>query len=297
VDRWSVSNGKLVERSTATGALITDAQYADRAGWRPTARAAAALTVAPRLTVRGAAYLGWRLPTLNELFRPFRAGSDATAANPELRPERLRGAEAGMNWASGPLFVELTAFANRLEDAIANVTLGSGPGTFPGAGFVGAGGAYRQRQNIDAIRVHGIEASARWRQGPWSGTFSSSLADAAVHATGVSAPLHGLRPAQTPRFAASASLGWERSRRSATLVLHYESARFEDDLNRQRLPSAFTVDGSAALPLSRDWSVVVQVENLLDTQVAAGVSGDGVIERASPRTFRVGLRLSRPHRQ
>ena len=47
------------------------------------------------LRLRSAAYLGWRLPTLNELFRPFRAGADATAANADLDPERLRGAEAG----------------------------------------------------------------------------------------------------------------------------------------------------------------------------------------------------------
>jgi outer membrane receptor protein involved in Fe transport len=292
VDRWSVGNGKLVERSTATEALITDAHYADRAGWRPTARAAAAFTVAPRLTLRGAAYLGWRLPTLNELFRPFRAGSDATAANPELRAERLRGAEAGMNWTSGPLFVELTAFANRLNDAIANVTLGSGPSTFPGVGFVGAGGAYRQRQNIEAIDVRGFEASARWRQGPWSGTFSSSLADAAVHASGSSAPLNGLRPAQTPRFAASASLGWERDRQSATIVLHYESARFEDDLNRERLRPALTIDASAAYPLSPNWSLVARTENLLNARIEASVLGNEAVERATPRTTWVGLRFT-----
>ena len=43
------------------------------------------------------------MPTLNELFRPFRAGADATAANPDLDPERLAGAEAGLDYAKGPL--------------------------------------------------------------------------------------------------------------------------------------------------------------------------------------------------
>ena len=52
------------------------------------------------MSLRSAAYLGWRMPTLNELFRPFRAGADATAANPSLDPERLAGAEAGVDYAT-----------------------------------------------------------------------------------------------------------------------------------------------------------------------------------------------------
>ena len=34
------------------------------------------------------------MPTLNELFRPFRAGTDAVAANSALEPERLRAVVA-----------------------------------------------------------------------------------------------------------------------------------------------------------------------------------------------------------
>jgi len=49
-----------------------------------------------------AGYRGWRLPTLNELYRPFRAGADATAANSGLNPKTLTGAEAGIEWALSP---------------------------------------------------------------------------------------------------------------------------------------------------------------------------------------------------
>src|SRR5205085_8685245 len=127
------------------------------------------------LSLRAAAYLGWRMPTLNELFRPFRASADATAANPLLDPERLRGAEAGVRYARGGLLLSATAFVNRLSDAIANVTLGQGPGTFPGVGFVGAGGTFRQRQNLHAVRVKGIEASAEIRRGEFSASLGASL--------------------------------------------------------------------------------------------------------------------------
>ncbi|WP_164094145.1 TonB-dependent receptor domain-containing protein, partial [Stenotrophomonas maltophilia] len=67
---------------------------------------------------------GWRLPTLNELYRPFRAGADATAANAALDPERLTGAEIGMDWRPMPsLTLRATGYWNRLRGAIANVTL------------------------------------------------------------------------------------------------------------------------------------------------------------------------------
>lgn len=293
IDRWAITHGELVERSVATGAMLTNSAYASRHGWRPTGRVAGAMTLAPGLAVRSAAYLGWRLPTINELFRPFRAGADATAANPDLRPERLRGAEAGLDWTRRLLKLSVTAFTNRLDDAIANVTLASGPGSFPGVGFVGNGGAYRQRQNIRAIHVHGVEASARWSHGPWLATFSSSLSDPRVRASGSSAALNGLRPAQTPKVAASASLGWDDGGRAATIALRFEGRRFEDDFNRQKLAPALTLDGSGSLPIHRNFSLVARAENALDAQVEAGATSDGVIERARPRTLWLGLRFGR----
>ena len=42
------------------------------------------------------------MPTLNELYRPFRVGNDATAANALLSPERLTGIEGGVTLAPAP---------------------------------------------------------------------------------------------------------------------------------------------------------------------------------------------------
>ena len=55
-----------------------------------------------------------------------------------------------------------TVFLNRLDGAIANVAAGQGPGTFSGVGFVAAGGSYRVRRNLDAIRSRGWDAEARY---------------------------------------------------------------------------------------------------------------------------------------
>ncbi|MBV9930922.1 MAG: TonB-dependent receptor [Alphaproteobacteria bacterium] len=294
LDRWDLSRGALVERTIATQALLTDAHYPDRGGWQPTGRAGLAWRPVPGLTLRSAAYAGWRLPTLNELYRPFRAGTDATAANPSLAPERLKGAEAGVDWR--PLAharLGLTLFANRLEDGIANVTMGKGPGNFPGVGFVAAGGVYRVRENIDAIVSRGVEIDGSVDRGPWRLSAGWSFADASVRASGAAAPLDRLRPAQTPRSTGSATLAWQGTRRAVLSVTgRYVSAQYEDDLNRQRLPGAFTLDAAARLPLARGVAVEARGENLANRRIYAGISGDGIVERATPRALWIGLSFS-----
>jgi vitamin B12 transporter len=291
LDYWRVSDGHLFERVIADGTIIRDEHYAARQGWRPTARGGLLMSLGAGFGLRSAAYLGWRMPTLNELYRPFRAGLDATAANPDLNPERLVGAEAGLEFARGELRLSATGFVNRLEDAIANVTLGEGPGLFPGVGFVADGGTFRQRQNVKAVKVRGVEASAEWTRGPWSVRTGLSFAHARVGANGAASFLDGLRPAQTPKFAATVAIGWEREGKGAQVVLRRIGSQYEDDLNTRTLKGATTLDAYASWPLSHRLQLVARGENVTNQLVMAGINGDGSVERATPRTFWVGLRL------
>jgi outer membrane receptor protein involved in Fe transport len=291
LDHWQVSGGHLFEKVIATDAVLRDDTYAKRDGWLPTARGGAVVDLGAGLSLRSAAYLGWRMPTLNELFRPFRAGLDATAANPALKPERLAGAEAGVEHSHGPLRLSLTGFVNRLSNAIANVTLGQGPRTFPGVGFVPAGGTYLQRQNVDAVKVRGVEASASWTQGPWLAQAGLSWTHARIEASGAAAFLDGLRPAQTPNFAATLSAGYDSDGRGAQIVLRRVGAQFDNDLNTQRLKPATTIDAFASWPITKRVQLVARGENITNKLVMAGINGDGSVERATPRTLWIGLRL------
>ena len=289
IDRWSIDDGELVERLLATGATTRDDHFPRRSGWRETGRVGILVDAGGGLALRSAAYAGWRMPTLNELFRPFRAGPDATAANALLDPERLTGAEVGVDYERGSVRLSLTGFANRLKDSIANVTLGQGPGVFPGVGFVA--GQYRQRRNIDHIRVTGLEALAEVQEGLWSARLGASYSDARVGADGPAAALDGLRPAQTPRFTAAAEIGWSSSGRSASLQLRHVGSQFEDDLNQRRLKPATTLDAFVAWPLGKSLELVGRAQNLFDATVIAGLAEDGTAERATPRTLWIGVRL------
>jgi outer membrane receptor protein involved in Fe transport len=271
--------------------VLTDTDFADRAGWEPTGRAGMAWRAAETVTLRAAGYLGWRLATLNELYRPFRVGPDATAANAELSPERLKGVEAGAEFR--PLTnarIALTLFANRLVDSIANVTLGNGPGIFPGVGFVA--GEFRQRRNLDAIDARGLELDAALDIGAWSVAGGYSYVDAEVEAHDAALPLDGLRPAQTPKHSLAGTLAWRgRGGARASLTARYVGSQYEDDLNEQLIPDALTFDATASWPLTGRLSLEARAENLTDKLVVAGISGDGIVERATPRALWIGLRL------
>ena len=64
-----------------------------------------------------------------------------------------------------------------------------------------------------------------------------------------------------------------------------------DVVNRERLPPATTLDGSLALRLGPRLQLIARGENVLDATVIAGRAGNGVEERATPRTLWLGLRF------
>jgi len=292
LDHWSISDGRLFEQTVA-GTTLTNSAFADRDGWQPTGRAALAWRLGSGLILRTAAYRGWRMPTLNELYRPFRAGADATAANAALAPETLTGAEAGIDWAlSSEAKASLTVFSGRSHGAIANVTVARGPGVFPGVGFVSGAGSFRRRENLDAITTRGAELGFDLRHRRWDVHLSYAYVDARVEDDGAGRTLNGLRPAQTPAHQASATIGWTSpNEERLSLTARNLSGQYEDDLNLRMLRPAFTVDATASSPIGRHLILGLRGENLFDARVEAGVSSDGTVERALPRTLWLDLRL------
>ncbi len=288
LDRWSLTRGFRREVNIG-GSIRSDDRFADRDDWEGTARLAARLPLSQDIAIDGALYSGWRLPTLNELYRPFRVGADAVAANEALKPEQMRGGELGLSWRNRGFSAELRGFAARLDDVIANVTLGQGPGVFPGVGFVAAGGRYSQRLNLARLSTKGIEARASFDEGPWRASVAYSYSDPVVR-DGRPA-LSGLRPAQTARHAASASLNYNTDRLMLGAAARYIGAQFDDDRNLLRLADALTFDATAQLAIGDRFQLIVRGENLGDARVEAARSASGIIERAQPRTLWLGVSL------
>jgi outer membrane receptor protein involved in Fe transport len=276
-DRWTIRDGFLRETNAAGTTVLTDRVFPNRQGWDTSFRGGAVWRAGSGVSLRAAGYTGIRLPTINELYRPFVVFPVTTNANAALRNEEVRGLDLGIDFAPSPaVTLSLTAFANRVEHAIANVTLAAN---------------LRQRQNVDAIRARGLELGAQLRLGRVSLDGSLALTDAEVEASGAQALLDGKRPAQTPKVAASATLAW-RPRDGVTLsaTLRHVGAQFEDDLEIDTLRAATTLDAYFEAPLAGPFSLVLRGENLTDTDVITRNQG-GSIDLGTPRTLWAGVKV------
>ncbi|WP_295208684.1 TonB-dependent receptor [uncultured Brevundimonas sp.] len=294
VDRWENTGGFRQENTLATGAVLLNESDPDRSGEVVSARLAVRRDLGGGYAARAAAYSGFRPATLNELHRPFRVGNDITEANAALTPETLKGVETGLAFDHEGVRWGASVFWNQIEDAIVNVTLGSGPATFPRAGFVPAGGVLRQRQNTGTIDAWGVELTgALDLSSAVSLNASVSWTDAEIDGGSSAAQLTGLRPAQAPEWSVTAGLDWRATDRlTLALAARYESSRFDDDLNSRVLDAAVTLDGRAEWAFRPNATLWMAADNLFDADVEVSETGTGVAGYGPPRTVSVGLRLS-----
>lgn len=295
LDQWRNTNGRRLERDLVTDLPTLNEADPDRSGEMISARAAVRRDIGGGQALRLAAYTGFRPATLNELHRPFRVGNDLTEANAALEPERLRGVEAGWAWTGERASLTATVFWNEIEDAIVNITVGAGPGTFPRAGFVPAGGVLRQRNNAGTIGAKGLEIDSRFEiADTLSLRAALSATDARVDGGTTAPQLTGLRPAQAPIWSATAGLDWRPTDRLTLAAdLRWESRRFDDDLNSRSLHAAATAGVRGEWRLSPSTRVWIAADNLFDAEVEVSQTATGVAGLGPPRTLTVGVRLSR----
>jgi len=297
IDGWWTTNGHRIETAVSTGAVTFNSQYPDRSGTVPSGRLAIKRDLFDGVYARLAGYSSFRVPTLNELYRPFRVGNQVTEANAALTPERLYGVEGGFGGQEGGLTWDATGFYNRLENAVTNVTFFTGPGIapgFPDAGFITAGGSVLQRQNAGVINAEGVEADATYRVSP------KLNLQAAVDYTrsevdgGSAAPqLTGKQPAQQPRFTLTAGFDWQAlSHLGFHGDLRYESTRFDDDLNTRPLAPGVTANARVDWNISSEAAIYVQANNLFDERIQTA-STSGVLSYDAPRVLRLGFTLRR----
>ena len=275
-DRYTIRDGYYRTLNGDGTAVLQDTTFSDRSDWEFSYRGGAVLEAADGLQLRAAAYSGLRLPTLNELYRPFVVFPVTTMANENLVPERLRGFDVGADWLAAPgVRFTLTAFDNKVKDAITNVTIGPD---------------LRQRLNIDAIHAKGLEFGTQIEVGQFGFDGSLAYTDAEQEGSGFAADLDGFRPSQTPAWAASATASYRPAEGTLfAATLRHVGKQFEDDRETDVLPAATTVDLYAQVPLFEKLSFVARAENLFDEEIYTRNQG-GSIDLGIPRTVWAGLR-------
>jgi outer membrane cobalamin receptor len=235
--------------------------------------------------LQAAVYRAHRTPTLNELYRGFRVGNTLTNPNSQLEPEKLTGLEGGALYSRGAVSFRVTAFANRLEGAIANFTLGQ-----QGATII------RERRNSDEIRAVGAEIETDFRPHRTLSingqvTFTSSRFRGSV----ATPTLEGNWVPQVPRAQFGAGVTWAAPQLvSVAAQLRGSGGQYDDDQNSAefRLDGYAVLDVMASRPIGRALQGFFSIENLFDKDYDTGRTPLRTI--GWPRTFRVGVRVSLP---
>ena len=289
-DYWADSQGHLVQSNLATGAVTLSNDYPGRDGTVPTARVGARYNFSGGVLgdqyLRVAAYSGFRPASLNELYRPFRVGNVVTNANAGLVPEELYGVEAGWGGVLGSFSWDATGFINQLHNAVENVTLTATPTLNT-----------QQRTNVGDINALGVEADALEKlTDTLSLRAALSLTDARVDpSAGVLAvypALHGKRPAEAPTTTITAGAVWQPLEKlSLAADVHWDSARFENDLNTIKLGSAFVLDVRAEYEIRDHVSLFAAVDNVADDNIATADT-TGVVNYGEPRVYEIGLKYA-----
>jgi iron complex outermembrane receptor protein len=154
-----------------SGGLAVDGASTPESGDKPplgalaawAGRAGATAALSPWASLHASLSSRARFPALRELYSGSLGRFDP---NPELRPERLHAAEAGVTLRRGGAELQAVAFHHRLRDAIVRVAAGDGK---------------LRRVNRDEVRGTGLELLAGWRRGLFALSADAALQRVRVH--------------------------------------------------------------------------------------------------------------------
>ncbi len=290
LDAWQLTDGRRIETSLADGSALRTDNQDDRDGVEPSASVELAHEFRRNLQSRISAGTAFRLPTLNELHRPFRVRTDIVEANPNLNPERFFSLEGGLDWKPADnLTMRGSVFHHWISDAIANVPVTDPAEIAEIFGVIPPGGTGSQRRNVDQARVLGIEGAVEWLPADpvtlgitalWSQTDFTESNDQPL--------LEGKPFPQAPELRLIASGEW-RATDQVTLFAgcEYGASQYDDALATRSIPDYTSVRIGAS------WQVAcvvyqVRVENLFDEEIQTGLSSDGIRSLAGPRSLWAG---------
>lgn len=231
----------------------------------------------PAVSFRASLQSGYRYPTINELYRDFRAGNTVTRANASLAPERSLGTEGSVLLRRHGATARVSAYWMWLDDAIVNVTLEADEAAI-----------LRQRQNASGIESRGVEIEADLRVRRY---VTLTAASALLDSTFTRGGLAGLRVPQVPRVHASVGVRAAAGRGSLTLDWRVIGRQFDDDRNVLALRRSSMIDARAAWRAARGIELFAALENGFDDEQEVGRTPLRTI--GLPRTVRAGLRLLR----
>ncbi|MFC5384712.1 TonB-dependent receptor domain-containing protein [Aquamicrobium segne] len=227
------------------GDLTVDAglrfDHNEQFGEATTYNIGASYAVLPELIVRASHGTGFRAPTFNDLYYD---DPEIGVGSPDLRPERSRSWEAGVNWRpTDTTSLDVSVYRNRIKDQI---------------GWGGVIGSL-YAENLERVSITGLEVTLDHRfNDRWGVRASLDLRR----------PINEVRDRYVryqDRFRASIEADFQATEKLWLKAgVFHVGDRFSNHTNTQRMPAYTTVDLSAIYSLDPQSQLKLSVENLFD---------------------------------
>jgi outer membrane receptor protein involved in Fe transport len=236
--------------------------------------------------LRAAGYKAFRAPNLNDLYRGYSIPGGTFLPNPDLKPERLTGGEAGADFDYGALHGQLTAYSNTIRDLLTSRNLAQDelpPGFFFGTRNINAGRA----------RTNGIELEAHWQFArAWNAVVNYAHNNPKILENPADPTTAGNIEGGIPRNAAALGLVYAPGPFTAATRVRYVQGYFTDNAGALPIDSYTVFDLSGSWRLTRRVELYAQIENLFNRQYIAQNSGNATPSLGTPFTAFAGVRIA-----
>jgi outer membrane receptor protein involved in Fe transport len=286
VDSWKNYDAHNLETNLPLGTPGPghNPNLADKEDTVGSPRIGALYHVNEQVRVWGDFSMGFRAPTLNELYRQFAVGAVRTFANNQLGPERLKGGELGVSVApASNAVLRATYYDNRVKDPVGNITIGTNQ---------------LQRQNLGRTRIKGLQTDAEIVVRDYVRLSAGYLFNDAKVVEFASNPgLVGLYLAQVPKHRGSVQIAYTNPRYlNVALGIQAVGRQFEDDLNARLvpgetepgLPGYALLDVTVSRAIGSNLDAFFGIQNLTDQEIIAFTQPTTI---GTPRVVSGGVRI------
>ena len=223
-------------------------------GKHDTGAAAIGYDLSDTLRLKASYGEAFRAPTFNDLYW-------AGAGNPNLKPEKSKNAEIGLDgkWSNGTWAV--SAFDNKVDNLI---------------DWQDMGGGIWLPTNVNQARIKGLEINAKTQLAGWDVNTNLTLQKPENRSGANAGKNLTFRPERVIYVDVDRAFG----KLGIGIGVHGESERYTTAANtaNAKLAGYSTLDLRADYRLAKDWTVGVKIGNVLDKdyQTNSGYNQDGI---------------------
>ncbi len=257
-------NGKERDTGKSKGYGLYDNVYPEKIWEEFSPKGGVVFHPEENTAIRASIGRGFRAPTLFELYKTHTRGTGVTIANPDLEPEEIVSYDLGAEKVFfDTVWARITYYQSYAKDLIASRT-------------VDISKSWYKRDNLDEVKIHGIEVELKWAATDWLSLFANYTYNSTrIEKDPINPENEGNLIDDYPKHKARAGVMYSNARfLNVNFIYNYRGKRYQDIENTIELGGFSTFDLSISRKFSERVGLSLQVENIFDKKYVFGKYDD-----------------------